>query len=69
MAAGGVSVIERKPDAPNEMAPDDLEVAMQDLLSAIESKDYRAMAAAFRAGFQILESAPHDEYQEQENQE
>lgn len=69
MAAGGVSVIERKPDAPDERAPDDIEVAMQDLLSAIESKDYRAMAAAFRAGFQMLEAAPHDEYQEQENQE
>lgn len=35
--------------------------ASEDLCKAIESKDYTAIAKAWRAGFEILESQPHDE--------
>ena len=39
-----------------------LEAAMQELCEAEENKDYPGMARAFKAAFEMLEAAPHDEY-------
>lgn len=40
---------------------DSLEVAAQDLCDAIHSKDYKGVASALRAAFDLLESEPHSE--------
>jgi len=52
--------------APDESKPEDkelsgLEIAMEDFCNAHEHKDYKAMAKAFQAAFDLLELAPHDE--------
>jgi len=59
-----VDVKKREPD--EEMEYDALESAMEDFCHAEERKDYQAMAEAFRAAFEILESEPHQEYEEDE---
>jgi len=41
---------------------DPLEVVAEDMLFAFEQKDSKALAAAFRAGFELLETEPHEEY-------
>ncbi len=58
-ASGPVDSMERKPDGEPEY--DVLESAAEDLCHAIESKDYKAAAAALRAAFELLESQPHEE--------
>lgn len=48
-------------DSDHEEDFDDLEVAAEDLLFAIEKKDAKAIAAALRAAFQLFDSEPHTE--------
>lgn len=40
---------------------DSLEVAAQDLCDAIHSRNYKAVAEALRAAFELCESEPHEE--------
>lgn len=54
-----VSVEKRKPDQDSEYDP--LEVAAEDLCNAIAAKDYKAIAEALRAAFQLADSEPHIE--------
>lgn len=63
----GIAMEYRKPD--DEESVDGLEVAMKDLCDAEEKKDYKAMAAAFRAAFEMLEVQPHEEAPHDEEQE
>jgi hypothetical protein len=69
---GGISMVYRKPDEKAEggEVQDDhaLEAAASDLHKAMQAGDIKAIAKAFRAAFEILESQPHDEY-EQDNEE
>ena len=60
-------VQKREPDEEQEY--DALESAMEDFCHAEERKDYQAMAEAFRAAFEILESEPHEEYGHEEGEE
>lgn len=47
---------------PKELNEDDgLEMAAQDILTAIEHRDYKALAAAIRAAFEIVDAEPHFE--------
>lgn len=50
---------QRKPDEAEEY--DVLESAAEDLCHALERKDYKAIAAAIRAAFELLDSQPHSE--------
>jgi hypothetical protein len=54
-----VESVKRKPDDGSDY--DGLEAAAEDLCNAIESKDYKAAAAAIRAAFELCDSAPHEE--------
>lgn len=58
-ASGKIESVERKPDGEEEY--DVLESAAEDLCRAIKADDYKAVAAAWRAGFQLLDSEPHEE--------
>lgn len=58
-ASGPIDSIKREPDEEPEF--DTLEAAAEDLCRAIEAKDYKAIAAALRAAFDLLESQPHEE--------
>jgi len=68
----GMIVVDRRPD--EEAAkdtPEDLtgiEVAMEEFCAAVDKKDFKGMAKAFKAAFEMLESMPHDEapHEEQE---
>lgn len=51
--------VKREPDAEPEF--DSLESAGQDLIDAIHARDVKAVAAALRAGFELLDSEPHFE--------
>lgn len=60
----GVMIKERAPDSAEEQDVNDgeaLEAAAQDIMNAIKSEDHRALAAAIRAAFQIIDSEPHPE--------
>ncbi len=57
--ASGLIVEQRKSDIPSE--PSEMDAAAADLLSAIESKDIKGIAAALQAAFELAESMPHDE--------
>jgi len=50
-----------KRDSDEEQEFDSLESAAEDLCKAIEAKDYKAIAVALRAAFELLESEPHEE--------
>jgi hypothetical protein len=52
-------------ESDHEESYDPMESAMEDLCHAEERKDYAAMADAFRAAFELLESQPHEEYHEE----
>lgn len=54
-----VDIKKREPDSEPEF--DSLESAGQDLIDAVHAKDAKAVAAALRAGFDLLESEPHQE--------
>ena len=51
--------IKRKPDGEPEY--DALESACEELGTALAAKDWKAAAAAWRAGFELLDSQPHEE--------
>lgn len=61
----GVIVSTRKPDEipKDESSPDDsgLEVCAQDIISALESKDAKKLAAAIKSAFQICEASPESD--------
>lgn len=73
-AVAGVIISQRKPDGSNEstgMEGDEdagLNASAADLIRAIHAKDEARVAAAFRAAFQILESEPHEESTEENEQ-
>jgi len=46
-----------------------MHAAAEDMIRAIQSGDSRALARALKDAFDILESAPHEEYQESEEDE
>ena len=59
----GIMTVERKPDEGKEPEQDQsgIEAAAGDLIAAIHSKDVRAVAAAIKAAFEIMDSEPHEE--------
>lgn len=59
----GIATVYRAPDEgkPEDSSSDGLEIAMEDLSKAHDAKDYKAMAEAFKAAFDICEAAPHHE--------
>lgn len=58
-ASSPIESVERKPDEGAEY--DVLESAAEDLCRAIDAKDYKSIAAALRAAFELLDSQPHEE--------
>lgn len=54
-----IEQVKREPDEETEF--DSLESAAEDLCHAIESKDYKAIAAALRAAFELMDEEPHTE--------
>lgn len=48
-ALGGVMTVERKPDGDPQPSDSAMEACAQDILRAIESKDFKHLAAALRA--------------------
>jgi hypothetical protein len=42
-----------------------LEVAAEEMMSALEAKDAKSLVRALRSAFEILESQPHAEYGEE----
>jgi hypothetical protein len=59
-ASAPIESVERKSDNEDDEY-DSLESAAEDLCNAIHSKDYKAVAAAWRAGNELLETQPHEE--------
>jgi len=61
----GISIKYRQPDeskAQNEDSPAAaMEAAAQNILSAIEQKDYKHLALALQNAFEIADSQPHEE--------
>lgn len=55
----GSTTVKRKPDVEEDL--DLLEEASREFLKAIESKDIKAFAAAFKACCDIVDSQPHVE--------
>lgn len=54
--------IKRKSDeGEDESEYDMLESAAEDLISAVHSKDVKAVCSALRAAFEMLDSQPHEE--------
>jgi len=53
------STIRRDPDDGADF--DSLEVAAQDLCDAVHSRNYKAVAEALRAAFELCDSEPHEE--------
>ncbi len=51
--------IKRSPD--NEPDYDMLESAAEDLISAVHSKDVKAVCSALRAAFELCDAEPHEE--------
>jgi len=58
-ASAPVEPIKRKSD--NEEEYDMLEAAAEDLISAVHSKNCKAVCSALRAAFEIMESQPHED--------
>lgn len=54
-----VEHVRREPDEESDY--DMLESAAEDLISAVHSKDVKAVCSALRAAFQMCESEPHEE--------
>ena len=53
--------IKREHDEDSSEEYDMLESAAEDLISAVHSKDVKAVCSALRAAFQMLDSEPHEE--------
>lgn len=58
-ASTPIESIKRESDSGEEY--DVLESAAEDLCHAIDAKDYKAIASALRAAFELLDSQPHEE--------
>ncbi len=56
-----VEHITREPDEGTEEEYDSMESAAEDLCNAVHSKNYKAVASALRAAFELAESEPHEE--------
>lgn len=54
-------VAHRAPDEKKSEEDQGLESAMSDLCQALESKDYKSAAQAFKNAMDICESQPHEE--------
>lgn len=68
--SSGVVIETRKPDVKPEDSDDSgLQAAMSDFADALDSRDTKAMASAFRAAFDMLEMQPHDEVSHEESEE
>lgn len=59
-ASAPIESIKREPDEESG-GYDLLESAAEDLCHAIDNKDYKAIAEALRAAFELMESEPHQE--------
>jgi hypothetical protein len=59
--SGPVEVKKREPDEDSDYDYDMLESAAEDLISAVHSKDTKAVCSALRAAFQICDLEPHEE--------
>lgn len=60
----GIATVYRAPDEGKESEGSDLEglhAAADDLHKAIQANDIKAIAAALKAAFEILDAAPHQE--------
>jgi hypothetical protein len=55
--SGPIEAVKRKSDNPDEEY-DVLESAAEDLCNAVHAKDYKGVAVALRAAFDLLESQP-----------
>lgn len=69
----GLIIQNRAADGSHDSVPEDhqdqgLETCGEDLIRAITSKDAKGVAAAMRAAFAILESEPHEEAGEPEQE-
>lgn len=68
-----VIISHRKPDAKEEGAapdPEDnqaLEACAQDIMRAISQNDHKHLALALKAAFDVMESEPHEENDENSN--
>ena len=51
----------KKRESDEESDYDMLESAAEDLLSAIQSRDIKAIASALKAAFEMCDSQPHEE--------
>lgn len=64
-AGGAILIKKRDPDEPDsserQSEDSDIEICAQDMLDAIKANDYKALASAIHAAFQIMELAPHEE--------
>ena len=58
-ATGPVESITRESDDGEDY--DMLESAAEDLISAVHSKNVKAVASALKAAFEMMESEPHEE--------
>lgn len=69
--SGSVSVVNRKPDESKQKDEEDqgLVSCCQDIINAMESKDAKRLAIAFKDAFTICESYPHEEAHEFEMEE
>lgn len=65
-ASASSPVIKRDHDEDYEY--DSMEAAAEDLCNALEKKDYKAVAEALRAAFEIFDTSPHEEYDHDEDQ-
>lgn len=60
-ASASVPIEAIKRSSDEEVPFDVLETAAEDLIAAIHSKDTKAVAAAIRAAFELLDEEPHVE--------
>ncbi len=58
-ASTPIESMKRTPDEEQEYDP--MESAAEELCHAVAAKDYKAIAAALRAAFELLEESPHQE--------
>lgn len=58
-----VEHVRREPD--DESDYDMLESAAEDLISAVHSKNVKAVCSALRAAFEMCESEPHEEAEQE----
>ena len=60
--AAGIMTIERKPDSTDGESHDDgIDACSHDLIESVHSKNIKAVSAAIKAAFELLDSEPHEE--------